>query len=727
MIHCLHGGSGKFRRHDFFAEIHFKREYNDGKQLGICPRQKIFAVLPFSSMNKVKLIFGTFNAVPSAETEHLFEDAYQKAFKPFLTAIYNHGEIKSTLFFAGPLLEWLDRRHPEFHTVLGELTAKRAIEILGGGYWEPMLPLIPSRDCVGQIEVMTTYLRKKFGKRSRGGWITGHVWEAHLASALRSSGIDYVFLTERCFPVMPGFRAESPVIAEDQGKTVVIFPVMDSLAERFLQVPPEHILDFMQGLLPSDDREVVVSLLLDGLSLGGNGTHRVCYGERWLERFFEAVRNADDWLECVLPGRYIRGARFPRGKVYVPGPSYDFLMGWTRGGYDGAPPVSPNAPIPGGDRRSRGVERRRPRPYYREFLTKYRESGLLYSKMMHIDVLTNQLRGDKYRKKDAKEELWRGQEHYAYWHGPSGGIYSSRLRHGAYGALIEAEKTARERGIFKAALTSMDFDMDGNKEFLYNGLVFNAYVHSVGGVLFELDYLPISRNYLATFSRYPENYHPPATREQGYDRYPRHAFLDHILHPEDELESFERSGSRCAGLFPSMPYTPVEVIRDQARVSFTCIGPVNGNDDALEIQKTFRFRRGSVAVNYSLVNRTPRTLAFSWGTEINLALADEAENRPVFLDSGEPGDRDAGERGCDEGVEQWTILDVERDVVVHFELTEPAELWRFPVYADYCVGRELRRNYQSSCFMPKWRVEIPPFDSREFSVTLRIGRSKKQG
>ena len=176
-----------------------------------------------------------------------------------------------------------------------------------------------------------------------------------------------------------------------------------------------------------------------------------------------------------------------------------------------------------------------------------------------------------------------------------------------------------------------------------------------------------------------------------------------------------------------MPYTPVEVIRDQARVSFTCIGPVNGNDDALEIQKTFRFRRGSVAVNYSLVNRTPRTLAFSWGTEINLALADEAENRPVFLDAGEPGDRDAGERGCDEGVEQWTILDVERDVVVHFELTEPAELWRFPVYADYCVGRELRRNYQSSCFMPKWRVEIPPFDSREFSVTLRIGRSKKQG
>ncbi|MDT8298555.1 MAG: hypothetical protein RQ801_09665, partial [Spirochaetaceae bacterium] len=68
-------------------------------------------------MSRVKLIFGTCNTVPSGESEFLFEDAYQKAFKPFLTAIYNHPEIKTTLYYAGPLLEWLDRKHPEFHTV----------------------------------------------------------------------------------------------------------------------------------------------------------------------------------------------------------------------------------------------------------------------------------------------------------------------------------------------------------------------------------------------------------------------------------------------------------------------------------------------------------------------------------------------------------------------------------------------------------------------------------
>ena len=368
----------------------------------------------------------------------------------------------------------------------------------------------------------------------------------------------------------------------------------------------------------------------------------------------------------------------------------------------------------------------RPSAYYREFLTKYRESGLLYAKMMHIGVLTNQLRGDKYRKKNAREELWRGQEHYAYWHGPTGGIYSSRLRHAAYAALIEAEKATRERGIFKAALSSVDFDMDGEKEFLYSGLNFNAYVHSVGGALFELDYLPVSRNYLATFSRYPEDYHPPATREQGYDKYPRHAFLDHILHPDDGPESFERSSYRSLSPFPGKRYKVIDVVRDQPRVTLSCRGPVNGGGEVLEIRKTYRFRRNNLEVEYLLTNLTPRTLNFPWGSEINLALTDDADKRSVLINSEKQEDLKSDSRAKDENVESWTLLDSEWDVMMQFNLSEPAELWRFPVYADYRVGRELRRKYQSSFFMPCWNVELPPLGTSSYKISMRIGRLKNR-
>ena len=542
-------------------------------------------------MSKVKLIFGTHNGVPSGENDTLFENAYQKAFKPFLTTIYNHTNICPTLFYSGTLLEWLDNHHPEFLEVLAELTASRSLEILGGGYWEPMLPLIPLSDRVGQIELMTTYLRKKFGKRSHGSWVSAQVWEPQLVSSLRTSGMDYVFLTERTFPALPEGGLQSPVIGEDQGKTIVIFPVMDSLTNQFLKVPPEQLVESLHGLYSTEKKEIVVTLILDGLMLGGADSYEVCYGEKWLERFFKAVSASHSWLECVHPRQYLRHARFVRNKSYMMGPTYETLMEWAQ------PDRRPESGRP----QNQLTAASRPLPAYRHFFLKYRESGLLYAKMMHVVVLTNQVRGDKYRKKNAKEGLWRGQEHYAYWHGPSGGIYSSQLRHHAYSALIEAEKATRERGIFKSALTSIDFDMDGEKEFLYNGSNLNAYVHTTGGTLFELDYLPMARNYLATFSRYEEDYHLPEIRERGYDSYPRYAFMDHILQPEGERQDFEEMSFRQNSAFPVLPYTMVEMVRNQPKVSLCVQGPVYTAEDALKINKTYRFRRSSLDVEYTLL------------------------------------------------------------------------------------------------------------------------------
>ncbi|PIE05192.1 MAG: hypothetical protein CSA76_00330 [Spirochaetales bacterium] len=662
-------------------------------------------------MGTVKLIFGTFNSVPAGESEYLFEEAYQNAFKPFLTAIYNHQTIKPTLFYSGPLLEWLEGRHPEFHTVLGEMTARKSIEILGGAYWEPILPMIPAADRVGQIEVMTTYLRKKFGKRSRGSWIPSQIWEAHLASSLRASGMGYVFLSERAFPAVPGFRPDYPVLAEDQGKSIIIFPVMNTLADRFLKVPPEHIVESLRALEKQDGKEVVVSLILDGVSLGGDGSYAVCYGEKWLERFFKAVEENRSWLECVHPGRYLRDFPASRPKVYVPGPSYQALMRWSR--------------LNGSSSASARIDPSRPPAYYREFLTKYRESTLMYSKMMHVEVLANQLRGDKSRKKNAKELLWKGQEHYAYWHGPTGGIYNSRLRHAVYGALIEAEKATREKGVFQAALTDMDFDMDGEKELLYNGHIFNAYIHTTGGALFELDYLPVFRNYLATIARYPEDYHPPATREQGYDAYPRQAFMDHVFQgdPQTYLKSL-KPGSR---FFAERQYNIQEMVRDQARVTLCCTGSVKGSENDLQIQKTYRFRRSTLEVDYTLSNLTPRTLSFNWGSEINLALDSELSQRGFFINTDDYSGVSADERGMAESVHSWVLHDRAQNVLLQFQLSEEADLLSYPVYADYRVGRELRRHYQAGFFMPVWKAELLPLEKKAFNIVMRIGKIRSNG
>jgi predicted glycosyl hydrolase (DUF1957 family) len=63
------------------------------------------------------------------------------------------------------------------------------VEILGGGFYEPMMPLIPLQDKIGQIELLTTYLRKQFGKRPQGCWLPALAWEQNMVSFLSACGM----------------------------------------------------------------------------------------------------------------------------------------------------------------------------------------------------------------------------------------------------------------------------------------------------------------------------------------------------------------------------------------------------------------------------------------------------------------------------------------------------------------------------------------------------------
>ena len=43
--------------------------------------------------------------------------------------------------------------------------ARRQIEIVGGGYYEPVLASLPERDRVGQLRRMADELERLFGRR----------------------------------------------------------------------------------------------------------------------------------------------------------------------------------------------------------------------------------------------------------------------------------------------------------------------------------------------------------------------------------------------------------------------------------------------------------------------------------------------------------------------------------------------------------------------------------
>ncbi len=640
-------------------------------------------------MKKLKMILGTYSTQPLELSESFYEEAYQKAYRPFLTMAYNFPDVFLTLHYSGPLLIWLELRHPEFITVLREMVARKQIEVLGGGYYEAFLPMIPPSDRVGQIEMLTTWLRKNLGRRFRGCWLAHQVWENPMAYTLKTCGMEYTFLDEERF-LEAGISESArfqPVMAEEQGKMLQIFPVCTSLSRSMFSDSPEEFMAKIRKIRDNIPEPAVLSLFVPGEGLCRNAREAFPLCDTvWLGEFFKLLGQGKHEVSTILPGPFNRSP-VPLARRHFPGTSFASLEGKKEqgGGNSG----------------------------YRHILVSRPESNLLYCKMMYTHILTNQVRGDRSRKKISKEELWKGQNHCAYWHGPHEGIYNIKFRHGAYRALIEAEKITREKGIFIPALSSMDFDMDSFNEYLYQGQILNAYCHLRGGVLFELDYLPSSWNYLNTLA-------PSGALSK--------AFHDHFLESPDR-EAYRSGQVREGGDFLERYYDVLLHNREKNILLLAATGFVeeSGRRNPVKIRKKYMFKRNSIELEYDITNTSDEGFSCYFGSELNLALPSPATHESRFYRvniSTIEVLQDLGSDDLDmEGMKILQVHDLMNNTTLQVEYSiAPDRFWSFPVEVPACRD-EAAALYQGTKFMPLWDMALLPGESRNLGITLKIGKS----
>lgn len=657
-------------------------------------------------MSVPKLILGTYNHMPFGSREEEFEGAYQSAFRPFIASLYKYPSVPMTLHFSGPLLEWFERRHPEFLIILEELVDRKQVELLGGGYYEPMLPLLPLADRIGQIEQLTTFLRKHFGKRPRGCWLPGRMWEPNLAGALQTCGMDYTFLEDSQFVLsgLSGADAERPCVTEDQGKTVVVFPASEDLAGHFSSMDIGSILSAARAGRNSDDRTLVA--LCDGRDFVKDGRE---FDEHSFCSMLSTIAAAEGELELTTPGRSLKAAK-PRQKAF-------FTCGAERRVCYWSMDEKRQAAFDALSRR----QRKELAPFLaggfpRQFLSRYLEANGIYSKMMYVHILINQLRGDKYRKRASREELWKAQGCDAFWHLGDGGIYQNWLRKTAYRSLIDAERITRERGVFIPSVLTLDFDLDGEREYLFQGSELNAYVHLQGGLLFELDSIAGAWNYLDTFTRRAEPYHEPGAQLDGYRRA---AFVDHLLRPDPALpELGATSGSRnCA----FERYEDLKLDRVHHELSLRCPASSQGPYGGIEILKKYSVKKNELKVRYELVNQGSTPERFDFAPEINLSMNVDVEgSHPMtFLRSGAEEDRALFE-GEGRGIDALRLRDAAGDSSVSLLSSSAFDVFIRVVRSDCAVGGRMDRIYQSTCIVPVRPVVLAPGESWETEFALRL-------
>jgi len=508
---------------------------------------------------------------PCGNFEHVLERAYETCYLPFIEQLEKHPGVHLGLHYSGPLLVWIEKHRPEYFARLRNLVQAGRVELVGGGFYEPILISIPPEDQCEQITRLAVYLEKHFGYPPSGAWLAERVWEPQLPSALADANVAYTLVDDIHF-LSAGFEPHElfgAYVAEDRGKSVLLYPGQKAL--RYL-IPFGKVEDVISYLRDA------ASLHPDGVAAMGDdmekfgvwpGTHEHCYKDGWLANFFDALQDNSDWLKVSTPGEYL-AAHLPLGRADLPTASYTEMMEWV---------------LPTGVRQRyhEVLKEFSARPEvlsffrggsWRGFLRKYPESNLLHKKMLRVSsriAAVPSARSDAKTAGDlmeARDLLLRAQCNDAYWHGIFGGIYAPHLRTDPWRNLIRAETIADQQtpGALAPRLEALDYDADGAHELLLTAPEYQALLKpGDGGTLAALDFRPASATLVNSILRRPEAYHtrlreaagnptpsgvasiheqtrvkePGLERFLRYDRWPRHAFRVLIFDPSRTHADYE--------------------------------------------------------------------------------------------------------------------------------------------------------------------------------------------
>ena len=362
---------------------------------------------------------------PTGNFDHVFRWVFDHCYGPLLEELDRHPSIPFTLHYSGILFEWIEANEPAYLERLRAMNERGQVEILGGGFGEPILVMLNDRDRRAQLDAMDAYLRQKIGASPRGAWLTERVWEQALVRDLADAGLDYTLIDDSIFRLagVRGDRFFGSFTAEDRGRMIRVFPISERLRYLIPFGTVEETIGFLTERTDESGRRLLV--YGDDTEKFGSwpGTYKHVYEDGWLARFFDALEENRETIRII---RLSEALEIPaEGKVYLPDASYREMT-------ECALPTEARLEYEA-LRRDLGDETAgRAAPFFRgaswrTFLAKYPESGEMYGKMTEASRRVAAMPEGKARA-EAERELHRGQCNCAYWHGVFGGLYLPHLR-----------------------------------------------------------------------------------------------------------------------------------------------------------------------------------------------------------------------------------------------------------------------------------------------------------
>ena len=685
---------------------------------------------------KIHLCLVIHNHQPVGNFEDVFEAAYQDSYLPFLDVFEPFEDLCLSLHTSGPLIQWLQEKHPDYLSRVASLVEAGRIEIVGGAFYEAILPMIPTRDQVGQIEKFSGWLQQHICPQVNGMWVPERVWESNLASSIAKAGIRYTVLDDFHFR-QAGLRQDQlygDYVVEDQGETLRIFPGSEKLRYLIPFSSPDEVINYCREISQQQEGGVLV-FGDDGEKFGTwPNTKKHVYDEGWLKSFFQALTDNKDWLStCTLATAVERTQ--PQGKVFLPDCSYREMTEWSM-------PVQRQveheelAHQLEGDPRWKQIQSFISGGFWRNFKVKYPETNLMYSRMMYVSGLLQQaieMGASESVIEAARDHLYQGQCNCSYWHGAFGGIYLPHLRNAVYQHLLYAENLLRRSRTPETSFVeadSKDYNFDGRTEIRLANEHLTAWVSPhAGGHIYELDLMQIGHNLGATLARRNEVYHAKVLKGQNesdgdaasihdmvvfkqegleeklqYDLRLRNSLIDHFWDENVTLDDLADAKAMERGDFADGDFG-AKIRRSPDRIQVMMAREGNAWGIPLKITKGLTFCKASNEIEIAyLVEGLPTDRSFQFAVEYNFAGLPDGQDDRFFSDDAGKKLGQLGEKIHLPSAKKLSLTDQWLGLELSLELDSDATIWAYPVQAVSQSESGFESVHQAVCVQPSWNI-----------------------
>jgi len=648
-------------------------------------------------------VFVVHNHQPIGNFDHVIREAFEKSYKPFIDLVYWLKYPKICFHFSGILYDWIFKNEPRYLDKLREMVQREQIEILSGGYYEPVLGVIPYRDAVSQVKKLNEYIIKNFGFYPKGSWLTERVFTPSVVGVLNESGIEYSLVDDTHFftSAIEESEVNDCFITEYEGRSLKLFAINHNLRYLIPYKEPYKTLEYINSF-----KDGIFVMADDGEKFGlWPKSYKLVYEEKWLYNFFETIKSSD--LEMV---RFVDILNRKKSSklVYLPNTSYFELTQWALLADD-----------------SNKIEnlREKTKPDLRKFIrggsfenffTKYRESNLINKRSRFVSELVR-----KNYNCLAESFLHMAQCNCGWWHGVFGGLYLSHIRMAIYENLLKAQKIIFDNSQKNLDFKIFDIDCDSIEDIIVetkNNFFIISPVY--GGSITEFSSKNKSINYSAVVDRKKEAYHQKPVKDingnnisnnsnsYNYDWHHRAFLLDHFVSPGTKLEDFYNVRYGENGDFIPQAYSYQSEISDgSAEISLNRNGVVWDGDKKMDVSVSKKIviskERDGFSGFYKIKNLSNDGLKAIFMPELVFAFSNISVANLKEVDN----------------IASYIFNDsVRGNIKLDFSI--PLKLWIFPIETISNSENGIEKNYQGSVVCP--RIERCFQGLEEFSFSFSV-------